>query len=75
MSIVNDEPKDTYNTLHIYSDCTLEDILDKAKKNWGDVDPALIKISALHFHSRCITHDQHCPEDWDDFVVIEYQGG
>lgn len=66
-------PEDTDTELYIpsYSNTSLADLIEKAKKHFGeDVSLEDLEIGSEYIHTNCITYDLFDSSDWTDFVVI-----
>lgn len=76
-SITDFWPDDTDTKMYIedgsFFDCSIADIIEKAKEKWGkqiDLDKVLIRPENIH--TTCIYYDAYDPSDYTDFIVLEY---
>ncbi|AGS81126.1 hypothetical protein [Caulobacter phage Cr30] len=72
MTIVNHYPENTKQTLYLESGygTTVEDLLERIREHFGDVNFADLKITSEKIHTRCITYDLYDGADWDDYIII-----
>lgn len=68
-------PQDTDNTIYIeslYID-TIQDILDRCKEKWGDIELSNLMIEHDNIQVKCFGYDQYDPNDYIDYFVVTRQ--
>lgn len=64
-------PKNDKNTLYLPSGTDLISMLESIRNHFPNTSYKDLKISAEHFHARCITYDLYDSQDYDEYIVIE----
>jgi hypothetical protein len=74
--ITDFQPDDTDTVMYINSECglTLAELQEKINEKWTGCRFKNIRISSEKIHTRCLYYDGHDAGDWDNFIVIYYNG-
>lgn len=65
-------PQDDSCTIYIMAEynMSLADILERAREEWPDVDPANIAIEAEHLRTCCLGYDRYDSFDYTNFIIL-----
>lgn len=64
-------PTDTKDMLYIEGTITLQEVLDKVRDKFGNIDLSLITVYTENIHTDCLSYDLYDSSDYTLFTIIQ----
>lgn len=63
-------PDEDDNTMYIYGESNLSELIEKIQEKWVGISLDEIEISSEYIQTHCLGYDQYDPGDYNNFTVI-----